>query len=81
VPIPDITHRNVESSNLKSVGYDPTTRTLEIQFLSGSVYQYSGVPAGVYEALLAAPSKGQYFHRAIRLTYPFKKVAIRSGHG
>ena len=36
--------QHVNSSNLESVGYDPTTQTLEIEFLNGGLYQYSGVP-------------------------------------
>jgi hypothetical protein len=35
----------VGSSNLRSVGYDPATRTLEIAFNIGAICQYDGVPA------------------------------------
>ena len=38
---------HVSSSNLESVDYDPSARVLEIAFLNGGVYQYSGVPASV----------------------------------
>jgi hypothetical protein len=34
----------VSSSNLVAVGYDPGSYTLEVEFHSGSIYQYSGVP-------------------------------------
>lgn len=53
----------VESSNLVSVGYNPETATLEIEFHSGSIYQYSGVPEDVYRGLMNAGSKGRYFHQ------------------
>ena len=39
--------KNVSSSNLKSVGYDSTTQTLEIEFLNGGLYQYSSVSESV----------------------------------
>ena len=38
----------VTSSNLRTVGYDPITRTLEIEFQDGAVYQYDGVPPDVH---------------------------------
>jgi len=56
----------VSSSNLKSVGYDPKTQTLEIEFLDGSIYQYFSVPQSVYEGLMGAASHGTYFDRYIK---------------
>jgi len=64
----------VESSNLKSVGYDSTRKILEIEFHSGGIYQYSNVSEIVFQALLAADSKGQYFHRNIKDIYAYKRV-------
>ena len=46
----------VSSSNLCSVGYDPGSQTLEIEFNHGGVYQYAGVPEGEYEGLMSACS-------------------------
>ena len=34
----------VNSSNVSSVGYDPTSLTLEVEFHGGAVYQYFDVP-------------------------------------
>jgi len=51
----------VESTNIKSAGYDPEDEVLEIEFHSGGVYHYVGVPVAVYEGMLAARSKGRYF--------------------
>ena len=36
--------QNVTSSNVKAIGYDDRTQTLEVEFLNGRVYQYYGVP-------------------------------------
>lgn len=63
----------VNSSNLRSVGYDPSSATLEIEFSSG-VYQYSGVPAHVHDSLLSFGSLGRYFSIHIRDVYPCVKV-------
>jgi hypothetical protein len=66
----------VVSSNLASVGYDPNTRTLEVQFHSGGIYQYSGVPQPVYADLMAASSHGRFFDRYVKKArYPYRKIA------
>ena len=68
-------HRNlVNSSVLRSVGYDTANRTLEVEFHDGTVYQYYGVSAIVYRDLLAASSMGQYFAFFIKTTYRFERV-------
>jgi hypothetical protein len=51
---------------IASAGYDPPTGVLEIEFLSGAVYQYSDVSVDIYEALINAPSHGRLFHSRIR---------------
>jgi hypothetical protein len=65
----------VSSTNLASVGYDPTTQVLEIEFHSGGVYQYVGVPAALYEGLMAASSHGSYFHQFIKKGgYEYRRI-------
>ena len=64
----------VESSNLASVGYDEATKTLEIQFHSGGIYQYDDVEKEVYDELKNAESKGRYFMRQIRGAYSYGRV-------
>jgi hypothetical protein len=64
----------VNSSNIASVGYDAGSEILEIEFISGGTYQYSGVPEGVYEGMMGADSKGKYFHANINKKYPFTKL-------
>lgn len=66
----------VISSNLKSVGYDSGTSTLEVEFKKGRIYQYQNVPPEKYSSLLDADSKGRYFNKNIKDLYPF--VRIRS---
>src|SRR5688572_3679593 len=56
----------VDSTNLASVGYDPETQVLEIEFQSGGVYQYYDVPVELYEELMSASSHGSYFVHFIR---------------
>jgi hypothetical protein len=64
----------VQSSNIRSVGYDSASRTLEVEFHTGSIYQYFGVPEAVYQTLMRAASKGAYFQEHIRDRYSFRQV-------
>lgn len=57
-----------------SVGYNDESEILEVEFISGDVYQYIKVPFKVYLALMKAKSYGQYFNFNIRDAYDFKKV-------
>lgn len=64
----------VFSSNLRSAGYDPSTRRLEIEFHKGTLYVYSGVPESIYRGLMEAPSKGTYHHYYIRDSYRYQRL-------
>jgi hypothetical protein len=64
----------VTSSNIRAVGYDPASQTLEIEFHSGAVYQYSDVPESVYRGLMQAASHGSYLHAHIRERYSYRRV-------
>ena len=66
--------QSVRSSNICSVGYEVGIQMLEIEFHSGGIYQYSGVPKDIYRGLMRASSKGSYFHQNIRDRYPFIQV-------
>ena len=57
-----------------SIGYDVNTTTLEIEFDSGGVYQYYGVPVFLYNSLMSAPSKGTYFASFIKPNYRCIKI-------
>jgi hypothetical protein len=64
--------RPVNSSSVKSVGYDLAASTLELEYVNGSVYQYYEVPQPTYAGLLAAPSIGAYVNAEIK---PYFDVA------
>ena len=66
--------QSVSSSNLLSIGYDKNEQILEVEFINGGVYQYSGVPKSIYDELMGADSHGTYLHENIRDNYPFKKT-------
>ena len=56
----------ISSSNLRLVGFDPASSTLEVEFYHGGVYQYFDVPEGRYAGLMSACSKGSYFDTFIK---------------
>lgn len=64
----------VESSNIRTVGYDAKTKELRVEFTQGATYSYAGVPKREFTALLKAQSVGSQFHDRIKGRYPFTKV-------
>jgi hypothetical protein len=64
----------VSSSNLVSIGYDPGSEILEVEFKAGTVYQYLNVPSFMHERLMSADSIGKYFNIEIKNAYPCEKV-------
>ncbi|WP_079056449.1 KTSC domain-containing protein [Streptomyces caeruleatus] len=69
---------SVASTNLASVGYESNSRTLEVQFRNGSVYQCAGVPEAVYSGLMNAASKGSYLDAFVKKAgYAVARIAGR----
>ncbi len=64
----------VESSMLRSAGYDPAQAVLELEFNNGRIYQYPDVPQEVFNELLESESKGRYFLDAIDDVYAYQQV-------
>lgn len=91
-----MTRQPVQSENLTSVGFDDETtaqtiagndeRTgmLEVEFKGGRVYQYSHVPAALFEAMMDLSAKraagdreasvGRFFVKHVRNDYFCKRV-------
>ena len=65
----------VASSNIAAVGYDSTSQTLEVEFSNGAVYQYYNIPQTIYDALMTAPSKGQFLAYQIKNRFPYARVS------
>ncbi len=73
--------QSVESSNIKTIGYDPINHILEVEFGKdveegnpyNRLYHYFEVPEEVYQALMSAPSHGEflYWHIAYKFTYKY----------
>jgi hypothetical protein len=70
-----VERKSVKSRILRSVGYDESTKILEIEFSSGFVYQYSGVPPKVYADLMHSDEIGKYYSDKVRPKFQTKQVA------
>ncbi len=61
-----VVRQAVQSSSILSVGYDPASRTLEVEFHNGHVYRYDDVPPDVADGLHRATSLGADFNQVIK---------------
>jgi hypothetical protein len=59
------------------VGYDDSTKILEIEFQTGLVYQYSDVPPKVSADLMRSDEIGKYFSEKVRPRFKTKQVFIK----
>jgi len=71
-----MTRQSVNSSNLRSVGYDPVYSVLEVEFNDGGLYQYHAVPENQYNSLMRASSHGEYFDAHIKKG-PYRYTKLR----
>lgn len=64
----------VDSTTVLSIGYEPTSSTLEVEFKNSGLYQYYNVPEPIYQQLMASDSKGKFLHTYIKPAYPCSRV-------
>lgn len=66
--------KKVESSNIASVGYDQTKKSLFVNFKNGSEYRYNDVPEDVFEELIGSESVGAFLNKQIKNIYEYEKI-------
>ncbi|CPR21127.1 KTSC domain-containing protein [Brenneria goodwinii] len=68
--------QSVSSSRIRSVGYDPETHILEIEFHNKDIYQYIGVPKRIYGKFISESviSKGRFFDGVIKDKFLCRKI-------
>lgn len=66
--------KRVNASTIRSVGYDAARQTLEVEFTSGSIVQYSGVSPEVHRRFVGAPSPASFFQDQIEENFSSKKI-------
>ena len=62
------------STVVRRFDYRTDARELEVLFVTGRRYLYSGVPPETVESFRSAYSKGSYFNRTIRDRYPCREL-------
>lgn len=68
---------SVQSRILRSVGYDDKSKILGIEFQTGLVYQYWGVPPKVYAELMHSEGIGKYFSEKVRPKFAAKQIVVK----
>lgn len=69
--------KTAQSRHIQTYSYDPNSETLTIQFVNGSIHQWTGVPLTEYHNFDQSASKGTYFHSKIKGQYPSQKLTPR----
>lgn len=64
--------KTFDSSAITRATYDSDSAVLDIWYKDGDRYSYFDVPIGVYEALVAADSAGEFVNREIKPSYRFE---------
>ncbi len=64
----------IESEMIKSIGYDASTSTLEIEFNNGNVWQYYDFSESSWFEMRSYGSFGKYFHKYIKNHYSENRV-------
>jgi hypothetical protein len=64
----------LDSSSVRSAGYDASERVLEVEFRNGGVYQYLDVPGEEYDEFREADSKGRYLNTEIKPNHRYRRL-------
>lgn len=67
--------RPLHTDRLKSAGHDARTQRLEIEFSSGEVRAYVGVPDEVARRFFASPNPAAFWEDRIAEEYPVERAA------
>jgi hypothetical protein len=62
------------SSSVRRIAYSKETQTLEVEFLTGAIYRYSGFPESMWLEITNAPSVGSFIHAQVKGKYPYVRV-------
>jgi hypothetical protein len=64
----------VESTMIRSYGFDSSTSTLEVEFNNGAIWQYFDVPESIFYEMKSSGSCGKFFNANIRGQYSESQV-------
>ena len=62
------------SSVIRRFAWRANLQALDVEFVTGRIYRYAGVPEAAARRMRGVLSKGGYFNRAIRDAYPCARL-------
>jgi KTSC domain len=69
-----VERKKVNSTHVRSIGYDAKDQILEIEFFSGSIMQYSRVSSEIHRRLTASTSMKSFIEDNIHDSFSEKRV-------
>lgn len=69
-----VKHSNIQSTSIKSAGYDAEKQELHVNFHNTGHYVYHDVTPEKYEAFQMSSSKGSFLHNNIKNQHEFSKL-------
>jgi len=66
VALVSVVMKSCKSSQVKAHGYDPVSKKLRVEYTSGGIYEYEGVPQSVYDGLCGCDSVGKYLNGKVK---------------
>lgn len=63
---------SVKSTSIAAIGYK--YRTMKVAFNNGKVYEFKKVPRAHFDRFCSANSKGNFFVKEIKASFPYKEV-------
>lgn len=73
-PNPAVAEIFVQSSNIRSVGYDPGDQVLYVKYRDHALYGYLDVPEDVFTGLMQAESHGRFAYWQICYCYRSQRI-------
>lgn len=69
-----INHTAVQSSSIRSIGYDEETQDMHVHFNGTGTYVYHDVPPETHQAIMMSGSKGNFLHTNVKNKHKFTKL-------
>jgi hypothetical protein len=64
----------IASPGITQVGYEEGSEILEIEFVSGKIYQFYNVPLNLFSQLMDSSHKELYYETHILERFPYKRI-------
>jgi hypothetical protein len=61
-----LVHHFSNSTAIARASFNLETRQMDVQFVSGQMYSYDGVPPEVFESFITASSPGRFYQQNVK---------------